>query len=89
MPNHVHALFTPLASYEVSSIVGDWKSVTSHRCNKVLGLTGRLWHKEYFDRYIRNERHYQNAVAYIENNPVKAGLCAKSEDWQWSSAYSR
>ncbi|MDX2042076.1 MAG: transposase [Acidobacteriota bacterium] len=90
MPNHVHALFTPLAGYVMSDIVGDWKSVTSHRCNKLLGLKGRFWHKEYFDRYIRNERHYQNAVAYIENNPVKAGLCVKPKDWQWSSAgYAR
>jgi REP element-mobilizing transposase RayT len=41
---------------------------------------------EPFDRYIRNERHYRKAVEYIENNPVKAGLCATPADWPWSSA---
>ena len=86
MPNHVHALFTPAPGYEMSSIVGDWKSVTAHRCGKLLGESGRFWHKEMFDRYIRNEQHYQNALAYIENNPVKAGLCKRPEDWLWSSA---
>ena len=86
MPNHVHALFTPLPGYEMSRIVGDWKSVTAHRCCKLLGQSGRFWHKEFFDRYIRNQRHYQNALTYIENNPVKAGLCTRPEDWPWSSA---
>lgn len=86
MPNHVHALFTPAPGYEMSRIVGDWKSVTAHRCSKLLGHSGRFWHKEFFDRYIRNEQHYRNALAYIENNPVKASLCEKPEDWPWSSA---
>jgi putative DNA methylase len=89
MPNHVHALFTPATGFEMSRIVGGWKSVTAHRCTKLLEQAGRFWHKEFFDRYIRNERHYQNALAYIENNPVKARLCAKPEDWQWSSARRR
>lgn len=25
----------------------------------------------------------------VENNPVKAGLCKKPEDWRWSSAFYR
>ncbi|MGE0103239.1 MAG: transposase [Blastocatellales bacterium] len=86
MPNHVHALVTPAPGYQTSSIVGGWKSVTAHRCNKLLGRTGRFWSKEYFDRYIRNQKHFQNALKYIENNPVKAGLCQSPEDWNWSSA---
>jgi len=31
--------------------------------------------KRYFDRYIRDEKHFRNSVKYIENNPVKARLC--------------
>jgi len=89
MPNHVHTLFTPAAGYEMSEIVGAWKSTAAHRCNKLLGRSGSFWHTEPFDRYIRNERHYQNALAYIENNPVKVGLCEKAEDWSWSSASQR
>ncbi len=86
MPNHVHTLFTPMPGYDLSRIVGAWKSVTAHRCNQLLGQSGRFWHKEFFDRYIRNERHYQTTLAYIENNPVNAGLCLRPEDWLWSSA---
>src|SRR5687768_5538294 len=89
MPNHVHTLFTPTTAFTMSQIVHSWKSFTAHQCNKVLGRTGRFWAREPFDRYIRNQRHFRNALAYIEGNPVKAGLCRKSEDWRWSSARRR
>ncbi|HXI23679.1 MAG TPA: transposase, partial [Pyrinomonadaceae bacterium] len=89
MPNHVHTLFTPLKGSKMSGIVHSWKSFTAHECNKVLDRTGKFWEREPFDRYIRNQRHFNNAVTYIEYNPVKAGLCQKNEDWKWSSARMR
>ena len=46
----------------------------------------RVWQSEYWDRYIRNDKHFRITKNYIEENPVKAGLCKKPEDWQWSSA---
>ncbi len=89
MPNHVHTLFTPEAGFKMSQISHSWKSFTANKCNQVLKRTGKFWEREPFDRYIRNEQHYRNALAYIENNPVKAGLCEKPEDWRWSSAWRR
>lgn len=89
MPNHVHTLFTPLRKFKMSKIVHSWKSFTALECNKVLGRIGKFWEREPFDRYIRNQRHFQNAVTYIENNPVRAGLCEEAEDWRWSSARLR
>ena len=89
MPNHVHTLFTPHDGHKMSTIVHSWKSFTAHECNKLLGQTGRFWHREPFDRYVRNERHFRNTLAYIEENPVKAGLCDKPEEWLWSSARRR
>ena len=44
-----------------------------------------LWQREYWDRYIRDENHFIKAVEYIHQNPVKAGLVSKPEDWKWSS----
>jgi REP element-mobilizing transposase RayT len=46
----------------------------------------RVWMREYWDRYIRDERHFQMAVDYIHQNPVKAGLVTIAKDWPWSSA---
>lgn len=86
MPNHVHTLFTPCGGFNMSTIVHSWKSFTAHECNKILKRTGKFWEREPFDRYIRNQRHFRNALTYIENNPVKAGLCDEPKDWPWSSA---
>ncbi|MBI5814880.1 MAG: transposase [Nitrospinae bacterium] len=88
MPNHVHALFSPCGGHAISSILQSWKSFTAKEAKKTLGLDGKFWQPEYFDRAIRNERHFFMAREYIENNPVKAGLVAQPQDWPWSSASS-
>ena len=89
MPNHVHLLCTPCFGYNLAQIMHSLKSYTSNEANKILGRSGHFWQKEYFDRYIRNARHFAKVVAYIENNPVKARLCEKPEDWPFSSARFR
>jgi putative DNA methylase len=89
MFNHVHLLLTPCAEWSLSQIMKDMKSFTSHEANKILGRRGQFWMEEYFDRYIRDAKHFSNAIAYIENNPVKAGLCARPEEWPFSSAWWR
>ncbi|HZS48873.1 MAG TPA: transposase [Blastocatellia bacterium] len=89
MPNHVHLLFTSKEGWELSQIAHSWKSYTASECNKILERKGEFWQREPFDRYIRNEQHYNNAIRYIENNPIKAGLCHNPEDWPWSSAHVR
>jgi len=48
-----------------------------------------VWHREYWDRYIRDERHLRLVIDYIHANPVKAGLVAGAEEWRWSSAYRK
>ncbi len=44
-----------------------------------------VWTREYWDRFVRNERHFETVVAYIHENPVKAGLVGEAQDWLWSS----
>ena len=89
MPNHVHILAAPCAGHSVSNIMHSLKSFTSQEANKTLGRKGRFWFEDYFDRYIRNANHFTNAIAYIESNPVKAGLCECAANWRFSSAWYR
>ncbi|MGB7209894.1 MAG: transposase [Pyrinomonadaceae bacterium] len=89
MPNHVHILITPLDDYSLAEILHSIKSFTANFANKTLGRNGRFWSPEYFDRFIRDREHYASAKRYIENNPVKAGLCKEPEDWRWSSVAKR
>jgi REP element-mobilizing transposase RayT len=89
MPNHVHALFTRFENYKIRKILHSLKSYTAHESNKILRREGQFWLEDYFDRYIRNAEHFHRTVEYIENNPVKAGLCSKPSDWPFSSAWFR
>ncbi len=83
MPNHVHVLIE-VKEHSLSDIVRSWKSYTAHQVNKLLGRTGRFWMPDYFDRFIRDERHFAATVEYIRQNPVKAGLVDAPEKWPWS-----
>jgi REP-associated tyrosine transposase len=44
-----------------------------------------FWQKRYYDFNIRNYAQFVEKLRYIHRNPVKAGLCERPEDWQWSS----
>lgn len=46
-----------------------------------------LWQRDYWDRFIRNDRHFLIAKRYIEENPVVAGLATSPEAWSWGSAH--
>jgi len=89
MPNHVHALAVPMHPHDLSDILFSWKSFSAQRSNELLDRKGAFWDPDYFDRYIRDERHLARAIEYIEMNPVKAGLCGRPEEWQWCSARRR
>jgi len=77
MPNHL-----------LSDILKSWKQFTSRRAKKILHLGEEpFWQPESYDHWIRNDEERARIVRYIRNNPVTAGLCARPEDWKWSSAY--
>ncbi len=87
MPNHVHMLIELLADNALSDVMHSIKSYTAHEANKILSRTGRYWSVESYDRYTRDAKHFENTVTYIEENPVKAGLCRSAEEWEFSSAW--
>ncbi len=80
MPNHVHVLIKTKS--DLPKIVQSWKSYTGRWAlanNKKFNLgiesdAKQFWMPEYWDRFIRDEEHFNNTVRYILNNPVKAGL---------------
>ncbi|HEY8064664.1 MAG TPA: hypothetical protein VIF40_08030 [Methylosinus sp.] len=38
---------------------------------------------------MRDENDLQQTIAYVESNPVRAGLVTEPRDWRWSSARLR
>ena len=89
MPNHVHLLAAPCIDHSLSNIMHSLKSYTAQEANRLLNRRGNFWFEDYFDRYIRNAKHFENAVNYIESNAVRAGLCKTACDWRFGSAWFR
>lgn len=46
----------------------------------------QVWQNRYHPIYLKSRSVYQQKVDYIHNNPVKAGLVDRPEDYEWSSA---
>ncbi len=86
MPNHVHVLLDPLVPLDKLTI--GIKGVSARAANARLGRSEmRFWQDESFDHWIRGPGEYAKILSYIENNAVKAHLCANPQDWPWSSAH--
>src|SRR5690606_36408396 len=79
MPNHVHVMYEK-TDCPLWKIAHTWKSFTAHSINSLLNRTGEFWEREGYDRFIRNDAHFQNAKHYIEQNPVAAGLVKSAVD---------
>ena len=88
MPNHVHLLITPNVS--IPRITNGIKGSSSHRANVILSREGKhFWQDETFDHWLRSPKEFAKIRAYIENNPVSAGLAAAPQDWPWSSCSTK
>ena len=74
MPNHIHVLFSLVAAWKLEDVVQSWKGFTAREINKHAGRNGVFWQRDYFDRLIRSQKHFDYCIAYILDNPVKAGL---------------
>jgi len=85
MTNHVHVLLWARAP--LARIMRLLKGFSARRANQIMGRSGkRFWQDESYDHWVRAAGEFRRIVAYIESNPVTAGLVAKPEDWPWSSA---
>jgi len=69
MPNHVHLLLKPYDSLPV--VMQKTKGGSAKMINEILGRSGVFWAKDYYDKAIRDERHFSVVYQYIKNNPVK------------------
>ena len=86
MPDHFHALITPSGSLEraVQYIKGGF----SHRVKVELASNMEVWQKGFSDHRIRDAEDLERHVDYIHFNPVRAGLCSRPEECEYSSAHS-
>jgi putative transposase len=61
------------------------KSLKQGVSRRLIGDAEHFWQKRYYDFNIRNYPQFVEKLRYIHRNPVKAGLCERPEDCEWSS----
>jgi len=72
MPNHIHLLFKE--KIEIKKSIKSLKGALSYEINKILNKKGSLFAKGYYDKIVRDQKHFLIVYDYIKNNPIKAGL---------------
>ncbi len=101
MPNHVHCLVRHADEHDVSELLYAIKRPSSFRLKQMMPVSERaslvvrerpgktafrFWQEgPGYDRNILEDT-LNASVRYIHLNPVRKELCARAEDWQWSSA---
>jgi len=79
MPEHVHLLLTEPEQEILAVAMPAIKQSVSRRRG------GRLWQPRYHDFNVWSAKKRIEKLRYIHRNPVRRGLVANPEDWEWSS----
>lgn len=82
MPDHVH-FFASCGgdeTHDLSKFMGSWKRWT-RRGIRECGLPAFVWQREFFDHVLRSSESYSQRWEYVYQNPVRAGLVVRAEDW--------
>ena len=82
MPEHVHILLSEPNRATLADAIKSLKQGVSRR---LIGDFPHFWQRRYYDFNVRNHEQFVEKLRYIHRNPVRKGLCARPEDWQWSS----
>ncbi len=78
MPDHLHAIIGYNSKTQsLSNIISSLKQ-------RLAQQSGIKWQRRFFDHRIRDDKAYKEKVEYILNNPVRAKLCEKSENWPYA-----
>lgn len=84
MGNHVHLL---LKEGEEELAVTMKRIAVSYVSfyNGKYHTTGHLFQDRFKSENVETDEYFLTVIRYIHQNPVKAGIIAKMEDWKWSS----
>ena len=85
MTNHVHLIVTPTTEKSLAKALGRTHLMYAQYINRLHDRLGHLWQSRFYSCPM-DENHMYNAAAYIELNPVRAGMVKVPWDYVWSSA---
>lgn len=83
MPDHAHLFVClPGTGCSLARWVGGLKHCLGRAVSPVHDVDA-VWQRGFFDHVLRGAESYSEKWEYVRLNPVRAGLCAKPEDWPW------
>ena len=85
MPNHVHLILVPSHADGLRAALGETHRRYTRHVNQRQGWRGHLW-QERFHSFPMDENHLLAGARYVEQNPVRARLVRRPQNWRWSSA---
>ena len=85
MSNHFHLLATPQTHDGLPKMMQAVGRSYVRYFNDAQKRTGTLWEGRYKSTVIQTDRYLLACMAYIDLNPVRAGLVAQPQDYPWSS----
>ncbi len=85
MSNHFHLLVTPQSSDGLPQMMQAVGRRYVRYFNDSQQRSGTLWEGRYRSTLIQTDRYLLACMAYIDLNPVRAGLVAQAADYSWSS----
>jgi putative transposase len=85
MTNHVHLIVVPPSGDALARAVGRTDFLYTRYVNRLHGRAGHLWQNRFYSA-ATDEAGLWPAACYVEQNPVRAKLVRRAEDWPWSSA---
>lgn len=85
MGNHFHLLATPQTQDGLPQMMQAVGRRYVRYFNDTQKRSGTLWEGRYKSTLIQTERYLLACMAYIDLNPVRAGLVTQARDYPWSS----
>lgn len=85
MPNHFHLLATPESADGLPLMMQSVGRRYVRWFNAAQGRTGTLWEGRYKSTVLDAKQYHLPCMAYIDLNPVRAGLVTGAADYPWSS----
>ncbi len=86
MPNHVHLLATPAEPQSLARAMQTLGRRYVGPFNQRHQRSGTLWEGRFRTALVETPRHFLEALVYVEQHPVRAGLTERASDHPWSSA---
>lgn len=87
MPDHLHALITLGSELAIERAVQLIKGGFSYRASHELQFRGAVWQRGFSEVRLFTAETFMARRKYIRENPVRAGLVASPEQWEYSSAH--